>query len=231
LKAAQTVYNLDKIIVIAQMYLDEEKEYLTNKYKNVDFRWYDEKIGVVNAFETVHKIGQSFDKYIFMEDDVSLLDTKYQENPTLNQMEYVLDNNDRIGCSTVYGMSLIHFMYKCKTLVDYYFNPAQLIMFKSSATKGLSYDSIFEKFKMDTDYTMQMITKNEMFPISSVKETTYAQNALKPIEAKAPTVASRFDTFIQPAKTKILATPIRSNKRPLLTPPQERFFIIVPIIY
>jgi hypothetical protein len=97
-------------------------------------------------------------------------------------MEYVLDNNDRIGCSTVYGMSLIHFMYKCKTLVDYYFNPAQLIMFKSSATKGLSYDSTFEKFKMDTDYTMQMITKNEMFPIIVTK--LYSFLHFQPISKK-----------------------------------------------
>ncbi len=158
-------YNATNVHVLGQEYSDEDKKYLVEKFKQVEFKWYPTRMGIINTFKYLKDWGCTLgDYYIHHDDDVKHSQT-FESNPTLLALEHVMKTDlDRIGLVTVPSISIHHFSKQQKNYINLYSNPAQLVIINTKVAKKCNYDNRFENFRSDTDFTMQ-VASHKFLPL------------------------------------------------------------------
>lgn len=161
-------YDAPNVKVLAQEYEEQDQILLQEKYPQVEFKWKEKRMGIINTFNALKDWGTSLhDFYIHYDDDVKMT-AAYKDNPTLLALAHVMESNiDRVGAVTVPSMSIIHFSLgyrgeevpKPGNLIRVHANPAQLVAINSTPARECTYDSRFENFRSDTDFTMQLASK------------------------------------------------------------------------
>jgi hypothetical protein len=163
-------YDATNVIVVAQEYSEEDKEFLINKFPTVTWEWHEKRMGIINTFNRVKDIGCKYPMYVHHDDDV-IHTHSFSMNPALNAFEQLMKMDiNRIGIVTAPSISIHHFKKASPNFLDLHCNPAQLVLINSKAAKDCKYDERFANFRSDTDFTMQIANKgfipliiNQMF--------------------------------------------------------------------
>jgi len=158
-------YNASNVNVLGQEYTDEDKKYLMETYPDVTWDWHPTRMGIINTFNVLKEWAISLgDCYVHYDDDVKM-SQQFDDNPTLVAMEHVMNMKpDRIGVVTVPSISIHHFTKQAKKYINLHSNPAQLVLINSKGAKECEYDSQFENFRSDTDFTMQLANQ-KLIPV------------------------------------------------------------------
>lgn len=153
-------YNATDVHVIAQEYEEEDKKFLMERFPQVTWVWFEKRMGIVGTFNIVKELGTSLgDWYIHYDDDVKMTQ-QFDDNPTLLAYQNIMEiMPDRVGVVTVPSISIHHFTKSSERLFNLHSNPAQLVLINSKAAKDCIYDTEFENFRSDTDFTMQLASK------------------------------------------------------------------------
>lgn len=154
-------YNATSVNVLAQEYTEEDKEYLMNKWPTVNWRWHENRLGIVGTFNNLKDWGCTLDDaYIHYDDDVRMKNIM-EKNPTLLAYESLWRQDpDRIGIVTAASISIHHFFkHRNDAILKVHCNPAQLVLINTTPAKECRYDERFENFRSDTDFTMQIASK------------------------------------------------------------------------
>jgi hypothetical protein len=167
-------YDATNVHVIGQEYTEEEKSSMIAEFPQVTFHWYERRMGIIGTFNKVKALGCELGPwYVHYDDDVEV-SNQFGDNPTLLAFESVMSTApDRVGVVTCTSTSLIHFAKQSRNLIKVVGNPAQLLLINSAAAKQCEYDSRFECFKSDTDFTMQIAHKG-FIPVSISKYFSFA---------------------------------------------------------
>lgn len=158
-------YDAKNVYVLAQEYTAEEMALLNSKYPTVNFDFYPKRFGIIGTFNKLKEWGTSLgDCYVHYDDDVKMTHM-FDDNPTLLAMENTFNiMPTRIGVVTTPSISIHHFAKEAKRFIGLHSNPAQLCLINSKAAKNCEYDKLFENFRSDTDFTMQ-IANQGYYPI------------------------------------------------------------------
>ena len=153
-------YDATSVHVVAQEYEEADKKELQEKYPIVKFYWYEKRMGIINTFNVVKTLGCSLGECYFHKDDDTKFAQQFDDNPTLLAMVHVMKTlPSRVGIVTVPSISIHHFSKYSTKFINVHGNPAQLVLINSAAAKTCTYDSQFENFRSDTDFTMQIASK------------------------------------------------------------------------